>query len=432
MKTLYALFISLTIAGTVSAQQSRQQVDAATAAKLAQRLHHPQYRSVLSGNPDQRFGPTDAILAGPHAAITSYYIDPIFVDSTVTTKFGSAAATHVQTMKAGGMFDPTSTLYPSNFTLPSWEPYTVDTIWVAGEYNVRTSSANAHDTLQLEVSWGYDTTSFFTALSIPTPAQKWLMPANTPSVLAGNKCFSTARASNAIKLKHVLTVADTVTVGAGGANWPYIPFVPATPISVPAGGIVSVQYTYINKSAVPSNKVYYVSPTNTATMNSYMGLLAADTSGVTHNYFYDSTSYGASGVVDVMSRYGKFPTAQAFLNGVMLPQTEEGYLWELSINHSTLVTATTNLQNTGLALYQNIPNPFNGISEVGYELATTSDITFSIYDLTGRVVSEKNYGKMEAGRHTITLNAAEFGKGVYFYTLRSNGVALSKKMIITE
>ncbi|HXC03745.1 MAG TPA: T9SS type A sorting domain-containing protein, partial [Bacteroidia bacterium] len=376
-------------------------------------------------------GPTDNITNGPHGAICKFYVDPLFCDSTVTTNFGSGA-THVQSLKMGGMFDPKSTLYPAANVLPNWEAYTVDTVWIAGAYHIKTTSANAHDTLQVELSWGYDTTNFFSALTVASPAQKWRMPMNVTSVAAGNKCFSTGRAAQSVKLKHVLTVADTVTVGTAGANWPYIPIKLPTPMAVPAGGIVSVQYTYINKSAVPANKVYFVSPTNTSTMNSYLAYEAADSSGVTHNYFYDSTSYGSSGVVDIMSRYGKFPTAQAFLNGVMLPQTEYGYVWDLSIGHTPLITSAPELQSQGLALFQNIPNPFSGISEIGYELGSSSAVVFSIYDLTGRVVMERNFGIMDSGRHSISVDAAEFKTGIYFYSLKASGVALSKKMIITE
>ncbi|MFI5149984.1 MAG: T9SS type A sorting domain-containing protein [Bacteroidia bacterium] len=433
MKSLYIVLALFMFSLVASAQQNRQPVDAATAKKLneALRTKH-RARTIASGSVEAFMGPTDAVTNGPHGAICKYYVDPLFCDSTVTTKFGTGAVTHVQSMKAGGMFDPKSTYYPAAQTLPGWEPYTVDTVWIAGIYHIKTSAANANDTLQVELSWGYDTTNFFSALSIPSPVEKWRMPMNTPSVSAGNKCFSTARAAQALKLKHVLTVADTVTIGTAGANWPYIPVKLPTPMSVPAGGIVSVQYTYVNRGSVPSNKVYYVSPTNTATMNSYLAYEAADSSGVTHHYFYDSTSYGSSGVVDVLSRYGKFPAAQSFLNGVMLPQTEFGYVWDLSISHSPLVTAIPELQNSGMAVYQNIPNPFNGISEIGYDLSSSSEVVFRICDLTGRIVSNKKLGMIDAGRHTLSVNASEYSKGVYFYTLSAGGVSQSRKMIIAE
>jgi len=444
MKTIYTLALSLLIGGSAFAQQANrtvsatpaEHVDAATAQKLKAvlaRKKHNHEHSITLNNVNEFLGPTDGIMNGANGGITSYYITPIFCDSTVTTKNGTAAAQHVQAMKAGGMFDPKSGYYGSS-ALPSWEPYTIDTIWIAAQYNVRTSSANAKDTLQIELSWGYDTSSFYAALTSATPAQKWRLPQTSIATAAGNKSFSTSPAAYSIKLKHVLTVADTVTVGAGGANWPYIPVVPASPISVPANAIVGLEYTYVNKSAVPSNKVYHVSPTNTATMNSFFPFIGADTSGVAHNYFYDSTSWGTSATAYIQSRYGKWPTAQSFLNGVLTPETEEGYVWDFSITHTALITGVQSpaAELSGIVLYQNMPNPFNGTSEIRYELPASSDVLFSVMDLTGRKVSETQLGKMDAGMHAVTLQAGEFSKGIYFYTIQANGVAVSKKMVISE
>ena len=442
MKTFTTIFAAAILGGTICAQQidapvratpiKQQRVDAVTAKKLSDKIQaHRKQHAMTAAGVNERISPTSAILNGVNSGGIGYYIDPLFVDSTVTTNFGSGA-TSVQTLKAGGVFDPSSTYYYPSETLPSWEAYTIDTIWVAGSYTIVAAGSAVKDTLQLEVSWGPVASAWYTGLSIPTPAEKWAMPLNTVSTLAGNKSFSTAPVANSIKLKHAFVKNDTVTIGTTGKNWPYIPMIPVTPIAIPAGSIVGIEYTYINKLAHTANQNYHTFPTNNATMNSYMAYEAADTSATSHHWFYDSTSYGTSGALYPKNRYGIMPTAQAFLNGVMFPMTDAGYLWDISLTHSVLVTGADNLSKYGVALYQNTPNPFNGTSEVHYQLGNASDVVFTVYDITGRVVIETQLGKMDAGMHTVSMNAAEFTKGVYFYNIKANGASFSKKMTITE
>jgi hypothetical protein len=436
MKTFTTFFITAILSGSITAQQmngpsvpapDKQHRSNKSLEKNYFEAKHTEKlnRSVTVTPTHERIGPASTVGNGANSGAIGLYVDPLFVDSTVTTNFGGGASS-VQTMKAGGVFDPTSTYYYPNETLPSWENYTIDTIWIAGEYHIKNSG---RDTLQLEVSFGPPASAWYKALSIPTPAQKWSLPINTTSAVAGNKTFSTAPTTNSVKIKRLFKTADTV---GQTKTITFFPFVPVTPIAVPAGSIVGIEYTFVNKNTHTANQNYFTYPTNNSTMNSFLSYELGDTATTGHNWFYDSTSYGTSSALFPKERYGAMPTAQAFLNGVMLPMTDAGYLWEISLTHTVLVTEADNLSRYGVALYQNTPNPFGASSEVHYELGTSSEVVFSIYDVTGRLVLENRLGKMDAGRHAVSMNASEFTKGVYFYNIKANGASLSKKMIITE
>jgi len=436
MKTITTVFFTAILGGTITAQQMNlPAVAAPDKAHLANPALAKNYfesvrtakqnRAVTATPTHERIGPASAVGNGANSGAIALYVDPLFVDSTVTTNFGGGAAS-VQTMKAGGVFDPTSTYYYPNETLPSWENYTIDTIWVAGEYHIKNSG---RDTLQLEVSWGPAASAWYKSLSVPTPAQKWSLPINTTSALAGSKTFSTAPTTNSVKIKRLFKTADTV---GQTKTIVFFPFVPVTPIAVPAGSIVGIEYTFINKNTHTANQNFFTYPTNNSTMNSFLSYELGDTATTGHNWFYDSTSLGASAALYPKERYGIMPTAQAFLNGVMLPMTDAGYMWEISLTHTVLVTEAANLSRYGVALYQNTPNPFSGTSEVHYELGAASNVVFSVYDVAGRLIIENNLGNVDAGRHTVSMNASGFTKGVYFYNIKANGASLSKKMIITE
>ena len=41
------------------------------------------------------------------------------------------------------------------------------------------------------------------------------------------------------------------------------------------------------------------------------------------------------------------------------------------------------------ALYQNEPNPFEDVTMIGYDLPVATDVTLSIFDITGKVILTK-------------------------------------------
>ncbi len=93
-------------------------------------------------------------------------------------------------------------------------------------------------------------------------------------------------------------------------------------------------------------------------------------------------------------------------------------------------------------LHQNYPNPFNPETWIPYELASDSEVTISIYDMTGRLVRQLPLGKKPAGSYMSSENAVywdgdnEAGEhvasGTYFYTIRAGEFADARKMSILK
>jgi hypothetical protein len=86
----------------------------------------------------------------------------------------------------------------------------------------------------------------------------------------------------------------------------------------------------------------------------------------------------------------------------------------------------------GIQLYQNTPNPFNGVSTINYELPQAGQVTFEVFDVTGKQIVEMNEGNKGAGSYQVSLNAADFAAGAYYYTLTVGAERVSKKMVITK
>jgi len=81
---------------------------------------------------------------------------------------------------------------------------------------------------------------------------------------------------------------------------------------------------------------------------------------------------------------------------------------------------------------QNYPNPFNKTTQITYNVTKSSDVVFSVYDMTGRELVNNTYTTVAPGQHVISLAANQFTPGVYFYTFNVNGVKATKKMVITQ
>jgi hypothetical protein len=455
MKKIYALLImGSTFTGYLSAQQTDHavipnsgpalQIPAAGLLGCPGGISHNPSKHLTSTNSTyfhEVMSNTDAVYnfqGGSSSNQFSLYLTPAFVDSTVEEVYPSATTQYpVWLMKAGGIFDPTSPIFSEtpNTTphLNRFNPYTIDTLWIAGRYEIHNPS-QIGDTLQIEISWGPPSaaSTWFNYKTVTTAApvvihESIYMPINTVSLAPGNKSFSTAPASNSITLKYPFKLTDSLSTN--NYHYYYYQVIPPHPISIPAGNIVGIQYTMAPKGAYAPGAIYFSGNSSVhATMNNFTPLyyeetgLSSTNSG--HHYFYDSLSYGMSGSYDLVNRYGRVNP------GIMYALDNDGYLYQLAI--SSTLTGIDELSRYGVSLSQNYPNPFNQTSEIAYELVNTSPVVFSVTDILGREISRINLGTVAAGKHSLTLNGADFSKGVYFYTLYANGTSLSKRMIVTE
>jgi len=83
-------------------------------------------------------------------------------------------------------------------------------------------------------------------------------------------------------------------------------------------------------------------------------------------------------------------------------------------------------------LDQNVPNPFNTSTTIGYYLPITiTNASIYVYDMNG--VQLKSYTVAERGKGTITIQGSEFNAGMYLYALIADGKVIdTKRMILTK
>jgi len=97
------------------------------------------------------------------------------------------------------------------------------------------------------------------------------------------------------------------------------------------------------------------------------------------------------------------------------------------LNFDPILSVNENaLQVANAAIY---PNPTVSTSTVEFNLVNASEATISITDLSGKIVSERNLGQLNAGANATEINTTSFNSGVYYVTIASNGNSVTKKLI---
>jgi hypothetical protein len=82
------------------------------------------------------------------------------------------------------------------------------------------------------------------------------------------------------------------------------------------------------------------------------------------------------------------------------------------------------------ALYQNIPNPFESKTVIGFNLPEAGKASLTFYDATGKVVQTiENEYKQGYNEETVDSRMIP-ANGLYYYELRSGDFKATKKMVV--
>ena len=83
-------------------------------------------------------------------------------------------------------------------------------------------------------------------------------------------------------------------------------------------------------------------------------------------------------------------------------------------------------------LSQNVPNPFNPVTTIAYDLPQASDVTLTIYTITGQKVMVLVDAHQQAGHHTVRFDGSGCANGVYLYRLEAEGFVEAKRMLLLK
>ncbi len=84
------------------------------------------------------------------------------------------------------------------------------------------------------------------------------------------------------------------------------------------------------------------------------------------------------------------------------------------------------------ALHPPYPNPFNPSTTLSFELPRRSDVTLSIFDIGGRLVTELVSGNLSRGSHSINWTCPECASGIYFATMTARDFSATQKLLLLK
>ncbi len=92
--------------------------------------------------------------------------------------------------------------------------------------------------------------------------------------------------------------------------------------------------------------------------------------------------------------------------------------YEIDALTNVAFEAETVLPEMRVGIAPNFPNPFSGITRIGYAIARESHVTLDVVDMMGRRVAQLVDGRLPAGSHFVDWNASGVAPGVYGCRLR--------------
>ena len=99
----------------------------------------------------------------------------------------------------------------------------------------------------------------------------------------------------------------------------------------------------------------------------------------------------------------------------------------LALSRIFLSTHSNNFE-----LYQNTPNPFRGETVIGFNMPTEGAATLSVQDVSGKVIMVANQD-CEKGYNQFVVDGAKLpSTGVLYYTLSTDDVTATRKMIMVK
>ncbi|MDR3665452.1 MAG: right-handed parallel beta-helix repeat-containing protein [Ignavibacteriaceae bacterium] len=101
--------------------------------------------------------------------------------------------------------------------------------------------------------------------------------------------------------------------------------------------------------------------------------------------------------------------------------------------NDTLTSIKTEVNHkVGYYLSNNYPNPFNPSTIIAYQVPVSGHVTLTVFNALGKKVETLVNEEKNEGTYYINFNAVHLASGIYFYNLKTDNYAQTKKMILLK
>ncbi len=78
------------------------------------------------------------------------------------------------------------------------------------------------------------------------------------------------------------------------------------------------------------------------------------------------------------------------------------------------------------------PNPFNSTATVSFTIDQSSAVNLSVFDLTGRQVTQLHAGQLASGSYRVPVNGAKWATGIYLVRLSDGNRVVNQKLTLLK
>ncbi len=144
---------------------------------------------------------------------------------------------------------------------------------------------------------------------------------------------------------------------------------------------------------------------------------------------------GSGGGISSNDQYRVISTLGQPLTGLQQNESfilQSGFWYAASSSIVTSIQQREDYLPLQFHLEQNFPNPFNPVTQIRFSIPEENDVTLTIYDILGRMVSVLINDVLQPGEYTVSFEAGKLPSGVYIYRLQSGLQVSQKRMILLK
>lgn len=124
------------------------------------------------------------------------------------------------------------------------------------------------------------------------------------------------------------------------------------------------------------------------------------------------------------------------VSGALLGTIEKGRNGDIEVTNSKTFAVkflkSGDVAGAAYSLEQNMPNPFNVTTEIGFNLPQQEEVTIRLYNMMGQEIATIFQGVRAAGYNTVSFDASELTSGNYTYTITAGSFTATRRMVIVK
>ena len=150
------------------------------------------------------------------------------------------------------------------------------------------------------------------------------------------------------------------------------------------------------------------------------------------NTVYKTTNSGTNWFQLQMPMTDDFTAFSFPSNDTGYVSTVSGYVHKTITGGVSFININPGIVPENYSLMQNFPNPFNPVTNIQFQVASSKFIKLVVYDLFGREVKTLVNEYKQAGTYQVNFNAEGLSSGIYFYKMTAGDFSETKKLVLIK